>query len=266
MSRPHDRWLLREPSSTAAARLFCLPYAGAGASVYRRWPARIGPLEVCPVQPPGRENRLREPGATSFPEFGRAAADAIRPYLDRPYAVFGHCMGALLAHSLAVELGRGPEPAPRLLVVSSSRPPHWPPSRRYRLPTPGAVGVYHPSMSTDDLGVEISKVAERQGGELAEELLPLAVRVLRGDLTLCFDSAPERPEPVGCPVSTVAWSSDADVPDDDMTEWAACGPTTPHLLGGDKMAFAEAPKTLLRVIDESWSATISDQAPAEATR
>jgi surfactin synthase thioesterase subunit len=266
MSPPTDRWLLREPSSTATTRLFCLPYAGAGASVYRRWPAWIGSLEVCPLQPPGRENRLREPSSTDFGGFAAAAAAAVRPYLDRPYAVFGHCMGSLLAHALAAELSRGQELAPGRLIVSSSRVPHWAPSRRYRLPTPGAVGVYHPSMSDVDLGREIAKVAARQGGELGDELLPLAVRVLRGDLAMCFDYAPAGPEPVGCPVSTVAWRSDVDVPAEEMTEWAACGPVTPHLLDGDKMTFVEAPDALLRVIQDDWSATAADRVAAEVAR
>jgi hypothetical protein len=55
-----SRWFLREPSAESGARLFCLPYSGCGASMYRRWPRFLGDIEVCPVQFPGRENRFRE--------------------------------------------------------------------------------------------------------------------------------------------------------------------------------------------------------------
>ena len=90
MTRP-SRWLLRNPSPDSAARVFCLPYSGCGASMYHRWPRFLGDVEVCPVQLPGRENRLREPSAETYQELAERLIPALRPQLDRPFALFGHC-------------------------------------------------------------------------------------------------------------------------------------------------------------------------------
>src|SRR5919197_4113314 len=55
-------WLIRpQPRSSARLRLFCLAYAGGGASLFRSWPNGLpADVEVCGVQLPGRETRLFE--------------------------------------------------------------------------------------------------------------------------------------------------------------------------------------------------------------
>jgi surfactin synthase thioesterase subunit len=246
------KWLLRDPSPDAEARLFCLPYSGVGASVFRRWPGHVGPLEVCPLQLRGRENRIGEAADKTFGRFAEDAADALTPHLDRPYAVFGHCMGSILAHALVTELRDREVRQPERLFVSSSRVPHWPPDRRYRMPAPGAVGVYHPSMTEEQLTAEVSNVSRVVGGsELHPDLVPLAMRVLRADLEMCFGYAPGLSE-TGCPISTIGWTDDADVRPDEMLEWQACGPTTHHVLPGDKLTFLDAPAELQEVVEKDF--------------
>lgn len=82
-------------------RLICLPHAGAGASAYTAWAQFFMPamVELVVVQYPGRENRIREPVATSVEELVSGIADACVPLIDGvPYALIGHSMGALLAY------------------------------------------------------------------------------------------------------------------------------------------------------------------------
>ncbi|WP_326794345.1 polyketide synthase dehydratase domain-containing protein [Streptomyces sp. NBC_01808] len=108
--RPYDvdgrLWLPVTPQDDAAVRLFCLPYGGRGASLYRDWPggADAG-VEVVPVQLPGREERADERCLADADEAVDAVAQALKPYLDRPFAFYGHSMGALLAYRLAHRLG-----------------------------------------------------------------------------------------------------------------------------------------------------------------
>ncbi|SCL27417.1 Surfactin synthase thioesterase subunit [Micromonospora pallida] len=254
-----SRWLAQEPRAESTARVFCLPFAGTGAGLLRQWPHRIGPVEVCRVQLPGRENRIREEAFADFDTFAETTAEALAPYLDRPYALFGHCMGALLAHRLAVALEARPVRPPARLVVSSSLPPHFPPETRYRPPGTAAEGIYHPSMTDAELTGEIRRVARAQGQpEILAELLPLAVRTLRRDLDMCYRYAPAEPTPVRCPITTVGWSRDPDVAPYEMTVWERYGRVDHHTLDGDKLTFIRAPQPLMDVLAEELLANATD--------
>jgi medium-chain acyl-[acyl-carrier-protein] hydrolase len=62
-----------------------------------------------------------------------ALAGAIEGYLDRPFAFFGHSMGAAVAFELARELRRRGCPLPKILIASSARAPQF---RRDHSPPP----------------------------------------------------------------------------------------------------------------------------------
>src|SRR5690349_1583466 len=82
-------WVKRaKPNPQARFRLFCFPYAGGGASLFRNWANRLpGEIEVCAVQLPGREDRLTEPAFTRMPLLVEALASVLSPWLqDKPYA------------------------------------------------------------------------------------------------------------------------------------------------------------------------------------
>jgi len=88
-------------------RLFCFPYAGAGASAYRLWPIALPEyVEVCPIQLPGRETRLKEPPYTRLDVAVESLTGEVGPLLDRPFVLFGHSMGALLAFEFARQARR----------------------------------------------------------------------------------------------------------------------------------------------------------------
>lgn len=109
-------------------RLFCLPFAGGGAAAYRGWAPMFGDTaHVVPVLLPGREARLNEPALTDADALAELVADALAPWCREPYAVYGHSMGALLAHRTVRALLRRGLPAPELLAVAARRAPHLPP-------------------------------------------------------------------------------------------------------------------------------------------
>src|SRR5687767_2786944 len=90
------------PDAHAKVRLFCFPYAGGGASIYRGWENYLPPgVEVWPVQPPGRGSRFKEPAIPSMDDLVAAVAAAMEPFLDRPIALFGHSVGAMASFELA---------------------------------------------------------------------------------------------------------------------------------------------------------------------
>src|SRR5688500_4320275 len=80
---PIDKWLVwPKLPGRAAVRLFCFPYAGSGASIYRSWEDELPPqVHLCCVQLPGREGRLREEPFTSLEPLLHALLQAVDPYL-----------------------------------------------------------------------------------------------------------------------------------------------------------------------------------------
>ncbi|KNE75196.1 thioesterase (plasmid) [Candidatus Burkholderia crenata] len=83
-------------------------------------------LELVRVQLPGREDRLSEEPASRTETVIPALMQEVETLLDQPLAVYGHCMGALLAFELAREMRRRQHKDPMGLFVSGRRPPQGP--------------------------------------------------------------------------------------------------------------------------------------------
>src|SRR5919106_1717821 len=104
--RPTDDWFVfAPPKATIDRRLFCFPYAGGSASIFREWPNELpANIQVCAIQLPGRQNRLAEKPITRISELVPALAEAFRAHCELPFAVFGHSMGALVAFEFVRQL------------------------------------------------------------------------------------------------------------------------------------------------------------------
>jgi medium-chain acyl-[acyl-carrier-protein] hydrolase len=105
--------------------LFCIPHAGGGASAYRYWMDALAPgVAVKVLQLRGRESRFREPPLTELDDVLVDLYRAVAPDTARPFAFFGHSMGALLAFELSHMLRRDTGREPAHLFVSACRAPH----------------------------------------------------------------------------------------------------------------------------------------------
>ena len=121
-----DGWLVfPRPVPSPRARLFCFPFAGAGATAFRAWAESMpADIELVAVEPPGRAGRIAETPVTSVKMFTDGLFPSLLSHLDRPFAFFGHCLGGVTAFESARRLLQEHGRLPSHLFVSAARPPH----------------------------------------------------------------------------------------------------------------------------------------------
>ncbi len=199
-------------TGTETVQLVCLPHAGAAASAYLEWtPLRDKGIEVVPVQLAGRGARFPEPASSSATEIVGQLADPLLDRVDRPFALFGHSMGALLAYELAHALAdRGRPPAH--LFVSGYVPPHLPPHS-------GDLVVH--ALPDDELVEHVTSLAGTDAEVLGHpELLAVLLPVLRADFAVCETYRPVERPPLRVPVTALGGVDDPDLGEGVLEGWA----------------------------------------------
>ena len=232
--RPFPTRLLRRPSEDAEARVFCFPYSGVGGSMFSQWPRAIGTAEVCPIQLPARENRVREPHYGTYQELAAELVEQLLPYLDRPFVLFGHCAGALPAFETAALLAERGLPLPHRLVVSAQVPPHHCPQDRFL------------DMDDEQLGRELGRIIVERGGEPHPALIELTLEVLHQDLDA--NRVYRRPSPLVLPVGVTAlhWADDEEITPEQIRPWREYSSDVRFsVLDGGHYAFLSAPQQLM---------------------
>ncbi|MFX1740027.1 alpha/beta fold hydrolase [Paraburkholderia sp. A1RI_3L] len=199
------------PRPTAAYRLLCFPYAGGSSSTYARWaPLFDQDIELVCVDPPGRGACLDEPRIGDVAVLSNRLADALLPWLDRPFALLGHSNGALLAFELARRLReRGRQP--HAFFASAKRAPS-----RVR-----ETGNWH--ALPDDLLIAFMRATVGGQAEFYEnrELLDLYLPTLRADLSLSETYRYQEAAPLDAHLVTLRGTRDHGMGDDDLAAWAA---------------------------------------------
>lgn len=117
----------RQKRADAKVKLFCFPYGGGGASIYREWQKGLpDSIEVCPVQLPGREEKMNEKALNNLSELVSMLIDDLQPEFDLPFAFFGHSFGSLIAFELGRQLRKRNLPQPMHLFASAFPDPRVP--------------------------------------------------------------------------------------------------------------------------------------------
>ena len=226
-------WFLRPLSDAFEARLFCFPYSGCGASMYRHWPENIGPIEICPLQLPGRENRTREPHYGTYEQLANRLVDVLPPFLDRPYAFFGHCGGVLPGFETVLRLLERGQPAPMHFFVSSQVAPHEGPYGRFL------------QLSRQELAQELHKMLrEMTGEEIMPEMVEFLLEILIADVKANKQYHKSAPIRLPCPITAFGWSHDTEVDPQLMGGWQDCGQTRFQVLAGEHFSFLSLPDHL----------------------
>lgn len=199
-----------QPNPHARLRLFCFPYGGGGASIFRTWQDDLLPeIEVCPIQLPGREDRLLEVSFTELSPLIKTLALEFSAYTEIPFAFFGHSMGGLIAFELTRELRKRNNVTPIHLFISAYRAPH--------LPNPIT------SIAVESDSAIIGEI-RRFGGtpewvlqdtELMQELLP----TIKADIQVVKTYTYSDEAPLDCPISAFGGWQDELVTQDHLEEW-----------------------------------------------
>ncbi len=240
-------WLAyRMPSDTALMRLFCFPYAGAGASIFLPWTKALPDwVDVCPVQLPGREARIRETAHVRLQPLVESACLGLLEYLDRPFCFFGHSIGGLLAFEIARKLRRISDRRPELLMVSGCVAPHIPNRSKLRHDLPrdemlellGALGGTPPEVLS------------------SPELMQIMLPILCADLEICDTHTHTQEMPIASPILACGGASDPLTPREDLEQWR--GHTQAafelHLLPGSHFFIHSAMSELLDIVKDGLS-------------
>jgi medium-chain acyl-[acyl-carrier-protein] hydrolase len=205
-----DWFFVPEPRPAARIRLICLPYAGGAPWTFRAWPAALPPdIEVCTAYLPGRGKRVKEAVPTCMHTLAQVLRQALQPKLDKPYAIFGHSLGALLGYSLAQALERAGDPAPQHVFVSGC-------------PAPAYCAQRPPIHELDDEKL-INAVAQHQGipRHVLEtpELLALTTAMLRADFRLAASYGTGATSLIESPITAFFGSGDSDTTRESTAQW-----------------------------------------------
>ena len=243
-----SNWItILNPHPNARCRLYCLPYAGGGAAVFRTWPRSLpADVEVCTIHLPGREMRFAEPRFTSIAKLVQTLAPIILPHLQKPFAMFGYSMGGLIAFELLRELRRLHAPVPVRLFVAAHQAPqiveaHLP---IHGLPEPEFV----------------EELQQRYGGFPGDalnnqEIRDIFIPLLRADVEMIETYQYRSEPPLDCPISVFGGQSDS-IAETDLRAWQqqSTQPVFVQVFKGSHFFMHTAQADLLAVISRQLSA------------
>jgi medium-chain acyl-[acyl-carrier-protein] hydrolase len=242
-SKDMSAWIVcPKIQSYASRRLFCFPYAGVGVAAFRNWGEDLGPeIEVRGIQLPGRGARFRELPMASMAQVVAPLVRALEPMLDRPFAFYGHSLGANIAFEVARALRRAGAPQPDHLFAAASPAP--------QLPWPHA--LMHALSEEDFLG----EIEQRYGGlpkPVLEdpEMRALLISTLRADVTIMETYTYQAGDPLGCAITAFGGVDDHMVPPAELEKWRDQTSATYalHMLPGDHFFLQSSKQRLVRLI------------------
>jgi len=206
-----ESWLkCYKPLPDAELRLFCFPYAGSGAISFRSWSDLLPPtVEVYAIELPGRGTRMKEPLYTKMQPLVEAIAPVLLSKLDKPFAFFGHSMGAIVAFECCRLLRKNYGLLPVHLFVSGRNAPHVPD------PDPSVHNASKAAFIQELRRFNGTPEEVLKSAALMEMLLP----ILRADFELLETYTYVKKPPLECPITAFGGLEDVKTTADGLEAW-----------------------------------------------
>ncbi|MBD2208325.1 thioesterase [Nostoc linckia FACHB-104] len=237
-----NSWIIcPQPKPQAQLRLFCFPYAGGSSVIFRSWANYLpSTVEVCAVEIPGRARQIQLPPFSKIEPLVNAIASHIYPYLDKPFAFFGHSMGAWVSFELARLLRKKYGILPVNLFISARRAPHLPESEAaiHSLPEPAFIEELRHLNGTPSAVLDNA------------ELMQLFLPILRADFAVLETYIYSPEAPLECSITAFGGLEDTRVSSDKLQAWQehTKADFSLHMLPGDHFFIHSAQLLLLEKI------------------
>ncbi|MGD9898781.1 MAG: thioesterase II family protein [Calditrichaceae bacterium] len=247
VSRQKSTIVIPKPAKNAKIKLFCLPFAGGSSAVFRSWPKHMpDTVEVCAVEIPGRGQRINEPLRGRIETLVAELSPEIKNSIDRPFAIFGHSLGAIIGFEIAHHLKINYGLKPVHLFLSGTKAPQLQSDKKliYNLPDAEFLAEIKKLNGTP------AEVFEHQ------DLLKLIIPILRADFKLCETYSYEARIPLDCPISVLGGLQDPHLDKKMLESWSTQtnGPFFLRMFPGDHFYLNDHQQILLSTITRDINA------------
>lgn len=209
--------------------------------MFRNWPRYLpSEIEVCAIQYAGRGGRLSEPLSEDVVDVMNGVYSDLQPLLKKPFAFFGHSMGALVSYEFARRLQREKQPGPFELFVSGCIAPHerLVHDPTYNLPEPEFIAELRRLQGTP------AEVLDNP--ELMQLMMPIVRADFKASQTYKYDPGP----PLKCALRAFGGLKDDMVPREKVEAWSehTSGSFRAQMLPGDHFFLNTSQSLLTRII------------------
>ncbi len=207
-----DKWIvIPQPRPAAKIILICFPFAGGSSNSFRSWTGILPPVvELWVTELPGHGSRLSEPLAENIGELTAPLSRAIAEKVDKPFAIFGHSMGALLGFEVALHLQNHFQKIAEHIFLSGHGAPGTPRHEPeiHHLPKPQFIAKIKEYNGTPQ------EVLEN------EELMELMFPILKADFKICETYQHQDAGQLQAPITAMGGIQDPSITRQDLEQWA----------------------------------------------
>jgi medium-chain acyl-[acyl-carrier-protein] hydrolase len=251
--------LCTRPNPKAQLRLFCFHHAGGSPTLFHAWKDRLPEqIELWVVRLPGRGDRASESPFKRIAPVVQEVSEALVPFLNEPFAFYGHSMGAAIAFETARLVRRRHGAQPTRLLVSSCQAPQ---RLYFALPT------Y--DLPEADFIEELRSLKTTPQPLFDDpRLLMMMLPMIRADVELLQTYEYLADAPLDCPITVFGGLQDQVVRLAGLMGWRkqTTAQANLHLLPGDHFFINSYQQAFLELLSEEINASIPRYSAVQSPR